>query len=62
MLTNKQSLYLTGVVLIGFCIAGLFGALNNIITQIILGALFLLIIINLVIIKPLPEDLENSEN
>ncbi|WP_452223422.1 hypothetical protein [Lacinutrix chionoecetis] len=62
MLTNKQSLYLSGVVIIGFFIAGLFGILNYLIVKIILGGLFLLIIINLIKAKPLQEDIEVVEN
>ena len=66
MLTNMQSLYLSGIVIIGFFIAGLFHLLDHFIVQIVLGLLFVLIIVNLFIAKPLPEDVEepniNNDN
>ena len=61
MLTNKQSLYLSGVVLIGFFIAGLFNVLNNLIVQIILGLLFVLIIVNLFMVKHDSENLKEPK-
>ena len=59
MFTNMQSLYLTGVVVFGFLIAGIFNMLDNLVVQIILGVLFLLIVANLFMAK---EDMEESKN
>lgn len=55
MLSDKFSLIFSGIVGIGFFIAGLANLLDNIIVQLILGMLFLLIIINLFVVKKTDE-------
>jgi len=51
MFTNNQSLILSGIVLIGFFICGLCNILDHFITKLVLGSLFVLIILNLFLVK-----------
>lgn len=62
MLTDNQSLYFCGIVIIGFFIAGLFSLLDNLIVQIVLGCSFFLVVLNLFITKQEFEDLQNPKN
>lgn len=47
MISDKQTLYLTGILLFSFFISGLFGLLNNILIKMSLALIFFLIIVNL---------------
>lgn len=49
-LNNKQSLYLTGIVILSFFIAGVLGFLDNYMVITIIIVAFLAIIINLVLV------------
>lgn len=60
MFTNRQSLFLSGVVVIGFFLSGLLGILDHFITKIVLASLFVLVIFNLFMIKK--ETLEETDN
>ncbi|WP_299887429.1 hypothetical protein [uncultured Lacinutrix sp.] len=51
MFTNRQSLFLSGVVVIGFFLSGLLGILDYFITKLVLASLFLLVIFNLFMTK-----------
>ena len=62
MLTDNQSLYFCGIVIIGFFIAGLCNLLDNLIVQIVLGCSFVLVVLNLFITKQEFEDLQNPKN
>lgn len=69
MFSNKQSLFLTGIVGIGFFITGIidfltkdFNILDNLIVKIIFGSLFLLILINLFLHKKVNDNNDIEDN
>ena len=51
MFTNRQTLFICGAMLIVFFFSGLFGVLDYLIIKLILAVLFILIILNLFLIK-----------
>jgi len=61
MFTDRQSLLLSGFVLIGFVITAVLGIFDNIFVAGILIIVFLLIIVNLFTTKRIPEAEENQE-
>ncbi|APX99847.1 hypothetical protein [Lacinutrix venerupis] len=61
MLTDRQSLFVGGIVVTLFFIGGLTNLLNNLIVKIILGTMFLLVIVNIFIPKKNLDDTDESE-
>ncbi|MFL0353587.1 hypothetical protein [Xanthomarina sp. GH4-25] len=55
MLTDKQSLILCAIVVFGFSISGIMGLLENFVIVAVLVVLFLLVIINIFVQKPISE-------
>lgn len=55
MFTDKQSLILCAIIVFGFSISGIFGILDNFVVVAVLILLFLLVVINLFIQKPIDE-------
>ena len=49
-LNNRQSLYLTGIVILCFFVAGVFRVLNNYMVIIIISIGFLAVIVNLILV------------
>lgn len=61
MLSDKQSLYLCGIVAVGFVAAGIFNVLTSYIIIGILGLLFLIIIVNIFVVNPFEEEKEETK-
>ncbi|PWK17919.1 hypothetical protein [Xanthomarina spongicola] len=55
MFTDKQSLILCAIVVFGFSISGILGILDNYVIIAVLALLFVLIVVNLVMQKPIEE-------
>lgn len=62
MLTDKQSLILTGLMVISIFVFGILDILNNFIILTILTILFFTIVINLFYTKFKPEDSPQDQN
>lgn len=60
MFTDRQSLYLIGILTGLFFLAGLNNLLDYLIVKIVLGCLFCLILVNLVIVTNNKEKTEDS--
>jgi len=58
MLTNKQSLILCAFVVVGFCLAGALGILDNFVVIAILVLAFVMIIVNIILYS---EDIEKDK-
>ena len=56
MLTDKQSLYLCGFIIIGFLAAGILGILDSYLVVGILSLAFFAVIINIFIVNPFKEE------
>jgi uncharacterized membrane protein len=61
ILTDKQSLILCAVVVLGFSISGIIGILDNYVIVAVLLILFLLVVINLFTYKKLFEKEQKSQ-
>ena len=61
MLTDKQSLILSGIIVAGFVITGLLDILDNVIVIIVLVVPFIIIVINLFTTKRIPEADEEQQ-
>ena len=61
MFTDKQTLALSAILMLGFFFSGVFGLLDNLFVKIILGSLFIFLVLNLFLIKKNKEiDNENK--
>lgn len=56
MLTDKQSLYLCGFIIVGFLAAGILGMLDSYLVVGILSLAFLAVIINIFIVNPFKDE------
>ena len=61
MFTDKQTLGLSAILMLGFFFSGVFGILDNLFVKIIIGSLFVLLVINLFLLKKFKEIKEVDE-